>query len=324
MQLFRTESSDRSEKVMPRVRQIATAIVAIYVGLTVVCAVCYWLAGMTVFDAVAHALTTVSTAGFSTYDASMGHWDSPAIHWIAILFMLSGAIPFVLYVRLLHGERDALWDSQVRTLFGFLLVVIAAIAVWLVVTGRYGLSDALRHSAFNVVSIVTTTGYATTDYNLWGNVVVGVFFGLTFIGGCTGSTTGGIKIFRLEVMALMLRTHFLRLLYPRGVFPRVYGGRLLPDEVVGSVIVFLSVYFVCYSVLTVALMAFDLDFLTSTSAAVSSLSNVGPGLGPIIGPAGNFSTLPMGAKWLLCFGMLLGRLELFTVLILFLPQFWRG
>ena len=324
MQLFRTESSDRSEKVMPRVRQIATAIVAIYVGLTVVCAVCYWLAGMTVFDAVAHALTTVSTAGFSTYDASMGHWDSPAIHWIAILFMLSGAIPFVLYVRLLHGERDALWDSQVRTLFGFLLVVIAAIAVWLVATGRYGLSDALRHSAFNVVSIVTTTGYATTDYGLWGNVVVGVFFGLMFIGGCTGSTTGGIKIFRLEVMALMLRTHFLRLLYPRGVFPRVYGGRLLPDEVVGSVIVFLSVYFVCYSVLTVALMAFDLDFLTSTSAAVSSLSNVGPGLGPIIGPAGNFSTLPMGAKWLLCFGMLLGRLELFTVLILFLPQFWRG
>jgi trk system potassium uptake protein TrkH len=154
--------------------------------------------------------------------------------------------------------------------------------------------------------------------------MVGLFFGLMFVGGCTGSTTGGMKIFRFQVMIRMLQSQFLRLLYPKGVFPRVYAGRLLPDDVIASVVVFFSLYFICYSALTIALMAFDLDFLTSASAAVAALSNVGPGLGPIIGPAGNFATLPEASKWLLCFGMLLGRLELFTVLILFFPQFWRG
>jgi trk system potassium uptake protein TrkH len=147
-----------------------------------------------------------------------------------------------------------------------------------------------------------------------------------FIGGCTGSTAGGIKIFRYQVMAVMLRGHFLRLLFPRGVFPRTYRGRLLPDDVIGSVVVFFSLYFMCYGALTVALMGLDLDFLTSASAAVSALSNIGPGLGPIVGPGttSNFATLPDAAKWILCFGMLLGRLELFTVLILFFPQFWKG
>lgn len=324
MQLFRTESSDRSEKVMPRARQIAAAIGAVYLGLTLLCALLYRLAGMTAFEAVAHALTTVSTAGYSTSDASMGRWDVPALHWLATLFMLAGGIPFVLYVRLLRGERDALRDSQVRTLLGFLAVVTVCLTAWLVATGRHGPLDALRHAAFNVVSVVTTTGYATTDYGLWGNTAVGVFFGLIFVGGCTGSTSGGIKIFRFEVMAVLLRTHFLHLLHPKGVFSRTYAGRPLPDDVVGSVVVFFAVYFASYSALTVALMALDLDFVTSISAAVSALSNVGPGLGPTIGPAGNFAPLPDAAKWLLCFGMLLGRLELFTVLVLLMPRFWRG
>ncbi len=324
MQLFRTESSDRSEKVMPRVREIATAIVLIYVGLTVLCGVAYWLVAMTPFEALAHALTTVSTAGFSTSDSSMGHWNNPALHWLATLFMLSGAIPFVLYIRLFQGQRDALRNSQVCVFLGFLALVITGLAIWLVLTGRYGAADALHYAAFNVVSVVTTTGYATTDYSLWGNVAVGAFFGLMFVGGCTGSTSGGMKIFRFEVMARMLRSYFLRLLYPRGVFARVYAGRPLPDDVVASVVVFFTLYFICYSVLTVALMALDLDFLTSASAAAATLSNVGPGLGPIIGPAGNFSTLPDASKWLISFGMLLGRLELFSVLILFVPQFWRG
>jgi trk system potassium uptake protein len=324
MQLFRTESSDRSEKVMPRVRQIAKAISLVYLALTAACAAAYWLAGMSAFDAAAHALTTVSTAGYSTSDASMGTWDSPAIHWIATVFMLSGSLPFVLYLRLLQGERDTLRDSQVRTLLAFLVIVGVALAVWLVATGRYGWADAVRHAAFNVVSVVTTTGYATTDYGHWGGAAVGLFFGLMFVGGCTGSTSGGMKIFRFEVMAVMLRGQFLHLLYPRGVFLRAYGGRLLPDEVVGSVVVFFSLYFVCYGALTIALMALDLDFLTSASAAVAMLSNVGPGLGETIGPTGNFSTLPAAAKWLLCFGMLLGRLELFTVLVLLMPRFWRG
>jgi trk system potassium uptake protein TrkH len=324
MQLFRTESSDRSEKVMPRVREIATAIVFVYVGLTLLCGVAYWVVAMTPFDALLHALTTVSTAGFSSSDRSLGNWDSAAVHWIAILFMLSGAIPFVLYVRVLQRQPDALRDTQVRTLFELITIVIIVVAMWLVVNGLHSVPDALRLAAFNVTSVVTTTGFATADYMLWGNAAVGLFFGLMFVGGCTGSTAGGMKIFRFEVMARLLRSQFLRLLYPRGVFARMYAGRLLPDDVVGSVVTFFSLYFICYSALTIALMAFGLDFLTSASGAVSSLSNIGPGLGPIIGPAGNFATLPDGAKWVLCFGMLLGRLELLSVLILFLPQFWRG
>jgi trk system potassium uptake protein TrkH len=324
MQLFRTESSDRSEKVVPRARQFAVAIAGTYAGLTLLCAVLYWLGGMTVFEAVAHALTTLSTGGYSTSDQSLGRWDSPAIHWTATLFMIAAALPFVLYVRFLRRERDVLRDRQVRSFLVFLAVVVAAMTLGLAASETYGPLDALRHAAFNVVSVVTTTGFATTDYLLWGNAAIGVFFGLTFIGGCTGSTSGGIKIFRFEVMAALLRAHLYHLLHPKGVFPRVYAGRVLPDEVIGSVVVFFSLYFICYSVLTVALMALDLDFVTSISSAVTALSNVGPGLGPIVGPAGNFATLPDLAKWLLAFGMLMGRLELFVVLVLFMPRFWRG
>lgn len=324
MQLFRTESSDRSDKVMPRVRQIAAALGMVYLGLTVLAGLSYWLAGMTPFEAVTHALTTISTGGYSTSDNSFGNWEGNGIQWIATLFMLSGGIPFVLYVRFIAGERKALWDHQVKTFLAFLAIVIIVLALWLIFSGQQPVEAAFRYAAFNTVSVVTTTGYATTDYSLWGNAAVGLFFGLTFVGGCTGSTSGGIKIFRFEVMGLLLKTHFLRLLYPRGVFPRSYAGRPLDDEVLGSVVVFFAVFFGCYSAFTIALMAMDLDFLTSASGAVTALANVGPGLGDTIGPAGNFSTLPVGAKWLLSFGMLLGRLELFTVLMLFFPRFWRG
>jgi len=323
MQLFRTESSDRSEKVMPRVREIATAIGLIYVGFTVACGVLYWLAGLSWFEALAHALTTVSTAGFSTSDSSMGKFG-PAAQWICILFMICGAVPFVLYVKMLQGGRDSLRDSQVRTMLWFLGLVTAGVAAWLILTGRYGIEEAVRYAAFSVVSVVTTSGFSVSDYGQWGNVMIGVFFGLTFIGGCTGSTSGGIKIFRFEVMASLLRSHVMHLMYPRGVFQRVYAGRLLPDDVVASVVVFFAIFFICYSAITITLMALDLDFLTSASAAVAALANVGPGLGPIIGPAGNFASIPDAAKWILSFAMLLGRLELFTVIVLFFPQFWRG
>ena len=296
-----------------------------YLFLTFACALTYAFCGMSVFDAVAHAMATISTGGFSTSDSSFAQFENPVLHWLGTLFMLAGALPFVLYVRTLTGQHDALWrDSQVRSFLAFLVAVILPLAVWLTWRSDYAFPDALRLVAFNVVSVVTTTGYALTDYSLWGNLAVGVFFGLTFIGGCTGSTSGGIKIFRFEVMAILLRAHFRHLLYPRGVFPRQYGNRLLDDDVLGSVIVFCALFFTAYSVLTIALMAFGLDFITSASASVTALANVGPGLGPVIGPAGTFATLPDAAKWLLSFGMLLGRLELFTVLILFMPQFWRS
>lgn len=324
MQLFRTESSDRSDKAMPRVRQIAKGIGLVYIMLTLAAGLSYWAAGMTLFEATAHALTTISTGGYSTSDNSLGNWSENGIQWISALFMLSGGIPFVLYVRFLAGERRALWDHQVKTLLGFLAMVIVGLTAWLALSGQYAFPDAARFATFNTISIVTTTGYATTDYMLWGNAAIGLFFGLTFVGGCTGSTSGGIKIFRFEVMAALLRVQFLRLLYPNGVFPRSYAGKRLSDDVIGSVVVFFAIFFACYAVLTIALMALNLDFATSASGAVTALANVGPGIGEVIGPAGNFSTLPDAAKWLLSFAMLLGRLELFTVLVLFMPRFWRG
>lgn len=324
MQLFRTESSDRSEKAMPRVRQIAKVLGQTYVGLTVIAILVYWAAGMRIFDAVAHGMTSIATGGYSTSDASFGAWDDNGIQWFAVLFMLSGTLPFVLYVRFVAGDRRAFWDRQVRTLMAFLATTVLLMGAWLYATGVYTLEPAFRHAAFNVVSVVTTTGYASADYTLWGNAIIGVFFGLTFVGGCTGSTSGGIKIFRFEVLVIMLKAHFMRLLYPHGVFPRYYGDRKLDDEVVGSVVAFFAVFFLTYSLLTIGLMGFGLDFLTSASGAATAVANVGPGLGHIIGPAGNFGSLPDGAKWLLSLGMLLGRLELFTVLILFIPRFWRG
>ncbi len=324
MQLFRTESSDRSPKAMPRVRQIAVTIGCVYVGLTLLAALVYWWAGMDAFDAVAHALTSIATGGYSTSDGSFGSWEANGIQWFAVVFMLSGAVPFVLYVRMISGDGRAMFDRQVKAMLSLVAVVVIALGLWLAATGEHALEPAFRHAAFNVVSVISTTGYSSTDYGVWGGGVVGVFFGLLFIGGCTGSTSGGIKIFRFEVTFVMLRAHFLRLIYPRGVFPRTYGSHVIPDEVVGSVVAFLAVYFICYATGTVILMGLGLDFLTSASGAASALSNVGPGLGDIIGPAGTFGPLPDTAKWALSFLMLLGRLELFTVLVLFLPRFWRG
>lgn len=324
MQLFRTESSDRSEKVLPKVRQIAAAIGSVYLGITILAAATYWLQGMTLFEAVLHALTTISTGGYSTSDSSFGNWEANGIQWTGTLFMLAGGIPFVLYVRLLAGDRRALFDSQVRSFVLFLAFTIAVTGTALLLSGLYEVEAAYRFAAFNIVSVVTTTGYATTDYTLWSNVAVAMFFGLTFVGGCTGSTAGGIKIFRFEVMYIMLKSHFRQLLYPNSVVAKTYNGRPLTDDIANSVVVFFAIFFAAYSALTIMLMALGLDFLTSASGAVTALANVGPGMGDTIGPAGNFSTLPNLAKWLLSFGMLLGRLELFTVLILFYPRFWRS
>lgn len=324
MQLFRTESSDRSEKAMPRVRQIAKTIGLVYISLTLLALLTYWLAGMPLFDASVHALTSISTGGYSTSDASFGRWDENGIQWFATLFMLAGSLPFVLYVRFIAGDRTAFWDRQVKTLVTLLAVLIAIIGAGLFASGQYTAEAAFRHAAFNLTSIVTTTGYASADYTAWGNLMIGVFFALFFVGGCTGSTSGGIKIFRLEVMAVMLKTHLLHLLYPRGVFPRSYNGRVLTDDIIGSVVAFFTVFIVSYAALTVGLMAFGLDFLASASGSAAALANIGPGLGETLGPAGNYASLPAGAKWLLSFGMLLGRLEIFTVLVLFLPQFWRS
>ena len=325
MALFRTESSDQSEKVVPRAAQMSTVIGLIYLTLSVAAAVAYWLAGMTFFEAMCHAMTTISTAGFSTSDASIGHFASPAIEWIATVFMIIGGLPFVLYFQLVRGNGELLWrDSQTRAFLVLVLFVVGVMAGWLWLANDTALEIAVRHAAFNTVSVITGTGYASTDYNLWGGFAVTVLLFIMVVGGCTGSTTGGIKMFRFQVIAAIVPVQIRRLLLPHGIFVPHYSHKPIPDAAADSVMSFFFLFALIFVGLAVALAGFGLDFMTSVSGALTALANVGPGLGDVIGPAGNFASLPDGAKWLLAAAMLLGRLELFTVLVLFTPRFWRG
>jgi len=324
MQLFRTESSDRYEKALPRAHDMIKAITYVYTGLTVLCGLSYWAAGMSAFDALNHALATLPTGGYSTHDASFGFFEQPLIHWLGALFMIAGALPFTLYVAMLTGKRKALWrDSQVRLFLTFVAGSTVLLTVYLVAVRGFGAEEALRLSAFNVVSVITTTGFATTDYNAWGALAITIFFYLTFIGACAGSTTGGIKMLRIGVMMATLSVYIKRLVYPAGVFPRRFGGQDISSDITASVMVFTLAYTGTIAVTAMALSAFGHDFVTSLTAAATAVGNVGPGLGPIVGPAGNFAPLEPGAKLVLCVAMILGRLEIFTVLVLFVPVYWR-
>lgn len=325
MQLFRMESSEKGEKALPRVAQVATVIGVIYVVLTLACALSYWIAGMRGFDAVAHAMTTVATGGFSTADASVGHFNSPAVEWVAVTFMLAGALPFVLYIQAVRGNVMALLrDSQVRTFLAIVVILIALLVIWKVATGREALGPAIRLATFNLVSVITGTGYATSDFSQWGEFALTVFFFAMFIGGCAGSTTCGLKVFRLQVLYASTAAQAGKLLQPHGVFLPHFNRKPIPEAVSESVLSFFFLYVLSFGALAVGLGALGLDFLTAVSGAATAIANVGPGLGSLIGPAGTFAPLPDAAKWLLTFGMLLGRLELFTVLILFTPAFWRN
>lgn len=324
MQLFRTESSDKSEKALPRLKRIGTLTGITYALLTFFCALSYWVAGMSGFDSINHAMSTLATAGTSTHDNSFGFYQNPMIHVISTIFMTLGALPFVLYIRGLNGDIAGIFrNSQVRAFLIFLTMTIAVMSMWLTFKGILPAAQAVVHSAFNIVSIVTTTGYASADYMQWGALPITMFFVLTFVGGCTGSTSGGIKIMRFQIMAEILSRHLKKLTQPNTVLPLRYEGRTIGDDIAYSVMVFIFTHMVCIAALSVALGFCGLDFVTSITGAATALSNVGPGLGDIIGPAGNFSTLPDAAKWLLSSGMLLGRLEMFTVLVLLTPYFWR-
>lgn len=325
MQLFRTESSDRSEKVTPRLRQMTAAISVLYLGFTLACALAYWAAGMTPFEAANHAMTTLATGGFSTSDASFAKFQQPSVHWIAVLFMLIAGITFTLYVRVLNGEPLApLRDSQVRWFLTMVLVGILSVTVWIILTQGIEAGPALRLAAFNVVSIATTTGYASADYSLWGSFAVVAFYFLTFVGGCTGSTSGAIKVFRFQVLYAVASQQLARLMAPHRVLvPRVQGKEIT-ESVAISVLTFFFFYAVTFAAVALILASFGLDFETALSGSATAVGNVGPGLGAVIGPAGNFSALPEGAKWVLAGGMLLGRLEFVTVFVLFARTFWRN
>ena len=324
MQLFRMESTEKS-KALPRAAQISGAIGVIYLTLSVLCMLAYRAAGMPMFDAVAHAMTTLATGGFSTFDASMGWYDSALIDAIATVFMIVGSLPFLLYFRAVSGDAAMLFtDSQVRWFFSILAVVIGTMSLWLIFTYEMSVGLALRYASFNVVSVITGTGYATVDFGLWGAFPVTLFFFVMIIGGCAGSTSCGIKVFRFQILYSTGITQIRRLLQPHGVFVPSFNRRPVPDAVQDSVMSFLFLFVLSYAVLAIALTLLGLDLITALSGAATALANVGPGLGEHIGPAGNFAGLPDAAKWLLSAGMLLGRLELFTVLVLFTPSFWRA
>jgi len=324
MQLFRVEAFE-ADKVLPRAAQVAGAITGIYAFLTGAAAIVYWSLGMSGFDAITHAMTSIATGGYSTHDASFAHWDAPAILWATSVVMVMGSVPFVLYLRAVRGELlSLLRDEQVRWMLAILAGAIAVTAFFLVNGSVLPPAEALRHGTFNVISIMTGTGYASTDFGLWGGFIVVQMFILMFVGGCAGSTTCGIKIFRVQIVYAEARVQMLRLMQPNGVFIPYYNKRPIPDAVARAVMGFFFLYMVSFAILALALGLLGLDFITAVSGAATAISNVGPGLGEIIGPSGTFTTLPDAAKWLLSAGMLLGRLELFTVLVLFSPAFWRG
>ncbi|MBT5187473.1 MAG: TrkH family potassium uptake protein [Kordiimonadaceae bacterium] len=325
MQLFKIESFDVSDKFLPRATQLASALSLLYVALTIICAVTFWLAGMTPFEAVCHSFTTIATGGFSTSDGSIGHFDSALIDYTVTFFMIVGSLPFLLYLKLLRGQSKGFYhDSQVRWFIALLLILVALMTIWVWTNNIYDFEEALRYTVFNVVSILTGTGYATTDYTAWGTMPIMLFFFMMFIGGCAGSTSCGIKIFRFQVLVSMCKANFQKLLRPNGIFIPRYNGGPIEESVTGSVLSYLFLFVVCFILLSLCLALTGLDFVTAVSGAGTAMANVGPALGPIIGPSGTFQELPDISKWLLSFGMLLGRLELFAVLVLFSPKFWRN
>lgn len=325
MRLFKTESSDISEKILPKSSTMSASIGLVYLTLSAVTMLAYYLAGMNGFDAITHGMSTVATGGFANYDASFGQFKaSPQIFWISSICMILAALPFVLFVSTVKGNRQALFkDPQVRA---FLLIIgfcTALLTTYQVHQNQRELFDALTHSLFNVVSIITTCGYASEDYTLWGNLAIMLFFYLTFAGACSGSTSGGLKIFRIQLAALLLLKQLKLLIHPNAVWVQKYGGKKVNDELLGNVLAFCFIYFATIAALALALSFYNLDLTTALTGAATAVANVGPGLGSIIGPAGNFSSLPDGAKWWLSFGMLLGRLEILTILVLLSPSYWR-
>ena len=324
MRLFQTESSDWGEKVMPRSHMAAKYILFVYLGLTLIGFVAFWAAGMTPFDAINHSMASISTGGFSTSDSSLANWTQPAVHWVAVVLMIFGGLPFTLYVATLRGNRKALYkDHQVRGFLGFLLITWLVFGTWLWLHSDNSWLDAFRIVAVNVTSVVTTTGFALGDYTTWGSFSVLLFFYLTFVGGCSGSTSGGLKIFRFQVAYVLLKANLQQLVHPRAVIKQQYNNHNLDEEIVRSLITFSFFFTITIGVIALGLTLLGLDWVTALTGAATAVCNVGPGLGPIIGPAGNFSTLPDAAKWLLTVGMLLGRLEILTVLVLVTRAFWR-
>lgn len=324
MQIFKAEAFDTMGKILPRATQIASQISVIYVSLTLACTLLYIAFGMNTFDAAVHGLTTVSTGGFSNYDASFSVFSGP-MEYVAAIFMVLAALPFVRYVQLLNGSaRPLLRDSQVRVFMAIIAALVGFSAAVLMTIFPHHPEQAFREALFNITSIISGTGYASVDYMGWGPLLVALFFFVGLIGGCAGSTACSVKVFRYQLLFASIRVQLKRIRSPNGVFTTRFAGRPVDDDALSSVMSFFMFFVVTLGVLSVLLSATGLDFVTSISGAATALANIGPGLGDIIGPAGNFATLNDTAKWLLVAAMLIGRLELMVVYAILTVNFWRA
>ena len=326
MQLFKMEGPLSTEKILPRTLEVATILISTYLVLTIICALLYWFFGMSVFDSVAHSMTTLATGGFSTHNNSIGFFENPNIEIIASVFIILGSIPFITYLKFVKGnKRIFLEDIQIKGLINILVIsIIIMFAYLFFISNELSIFDKLRISAFNVVSILSGTGYVTDDFGLWGKFSLIFFLFLMFIGGCAGSTACGIKIFRLQMLIIFLKNQIKKLISPNSVIVVKYNNQKITDDFIKSVITFIFSFLFIFLIIALLLSLTGLDFITAISGAASSISNVGPGLGDIIGPNGNYKNIPDVSKWVLSFGMLLGRLELFAILVLFFPSFWRN
>ena len=324
MQLFKISSNDTAEKILPKSKEISLRLILIYLVLTFSCALFYKIFGMNFFDSLTHSMTTIATGGFSNYNQSIGYFNSTLIETTSMIFILLGSLPFIAYLKFLNGDKKIFYsDTQIKTFFKIVFFSIVILFIYLLILKQSLLEVSLRSIAFNVISILTGTGYVTQDFNQWGNFPLIFFLILMFIGGCAGSTACGIKIFRIQLLYSFLINQLKKIIYPRGVFIIKYDKNNIDDKFMSSVISFIFLYIVIFFILTAILSLTGLDFITSISGAATSISNVGPGLGEIIGPNGNFSSLSNSSKWALSLGMILGRLELFAILVLFIPSFWR-
>ncbi len=323
MQLFKISNNDSSEKILPKSKEIAMRLIYIYTGLTTLCATFYFIFGMDLFDSITHSMTTIATGGFSNYNESIGYFNSSPIEISAMIFILLGSLPFIAYIKFMNGNKMIfLNDIQIQTFFKVIIVSIVILSVYLAVSNL----DAFSFMAilFNIISILTGTGYVNAQFDSWGSFSLVLFLILMFIGGCAGSTTCGIKIFRIQILYSFIINNLKKIIYPKGIFVLKYDQNPIDNKFISSIISFIYMYLVIFFFITVLLSLTGLDFITSISGAATSISNVGPGLGSIIGPNGDFSSLPDISKWILSVGMILGRLELFAILVLFLPSFWRN
>ena len=324
MQLLKISAYDTSEKILPKSKEISKTLITVYISLTFLCALFYKIFGMNTFDSLTHSMTTIATGGFSNYDQSIGYFNNAYIEIVSIIFILLGSIPFILYIKFISDDKKIIFkDEQVKLFFKLTLISILVLFIYLIIVNKSIFEIHLRSVIFNVVSILTGTGYVTKEFDQWGNFPLIFFLILMFIGGCAGSTTCGIKIFRVHILYYFIRNQLIKIIYPRAIINLKYNNSKVEDKLIASIVSFIYLYILIFFVLASMLTLTGLDFITSISGAASSLSNVGPGLGSEIGPNSNYSGLPDPSKWLLSVGMILGRLEIFAILIIFLPSFWR-